>query len=116
MALIIFIVGLPSMMSQGMIPAFNKLLFYRGQDFLTFVADMCDISLTVGGCLMCVFISRKWGINNMDKELAQGNESYMGSAWRNYLHFTIRWVCPILLGVMSILIIVEKFVGLENIF
>ena len=116
MALIIFIVGLPSMMSQGMIPAFNKLLFYRGQDFLTFVADMCDISLTVGGCLMCIFISRKWGIDNMDKELAQGNDSFMASAWRKYLHFTIRWVCPILLGVMSILIIIEKFIGLENIF
>ncbi len=116
MALIIFIVGLPSMMSQGMVAAFNKLFFYRGQDFLTFVADMCDISLTVGGCLMCIFISRRWGIDNMDKELAQGNESYMASVWRRYLHFTIRLVCPILLGVMSILIIVEKFIGLENIF
>ena len=116
MALIIFIVGLPSMMSQGMIPLFNKLFFYRGQDFLTFVADMCDISLTVGGCLMCVFISRKWGIDNMDKELAEGNDSYMASAWRKYLHVSIRYVCPSLLGVMSILIIIEKFVGLENIF
>jgi neurotransmitter:Na+ symporter, NSS family len=114
MALVIFIVGLPSMMSQGMIPAFNKLLFYRGQDFLTFVADMCDISLTVGGCLMCIFISRQWGIQNMDKELAEGNETYMASAMRKYFHFTIRWVCPILLGIMSILIIIEKFVGLEN--
>jgi NSS family neurotransmitter:Na+ symporter len=116
MALIIFVVGLPSMMSQGMVPFFNKLFFYRGQDFLTFVADMCDISLTVGGCLMCIFISRQWGIQNMDAELSQGNESYMASALRKYLHICIRWVCPILLGIMSILIIIEKFIGLENIF
>jgi neurotransmitter:Na+ symporter, NSS family len=114
MALIIFVVGLPSMMSQGMIPLFNKLLFYRGQDFLTFVADMCDISLTVGGCLMCIFISRSWGIHNMDKELAHGSDSYMNSALRKYLHVSIRWICPILLGIMSILIIIEKFVGIEN--
>jgi neurotransmitter:Na+ symporter, NSS family len=114
MALIIFIVGLPSMMSQGMVPFFNKLFFYRGQDFLTFVADMCDISLTVGGCLMCIFISRQWGIHNMDKELASGNDGYMTSIWRNYLHFAIKWLCPILLGIMSILVIIEKFVGLEN--
>lgn len=116
MALLIFIIGMPSMMSQGMIPFFNKLFFYRGQDFLTFVADICDIGLTVGGCLMCIFISRQWGIDNMDKELAHGNETYMKSALRNYLHFVIRWVCPILLGIMSILVIIEKFVGLENIF
>jgi NSS family neurotransmitter:Na+ symporter len=115
MALIIFIIGMPSMMSQGMVPFFNKLFFYRGQDFLTFVADMCDISLTVGGCFMCIFISRQWGLHNMDAELAQGNETFMTSAWRKYLHFTIRYVCPILLGIMSILIIIEKFVGLENI-
>jgi NSS family neurotransmitter:Na+ symporter len=115
MAAIIFIVGLPSMMSQGMVPFFNKLFFYRGQDFLTFVADMCDISLTVGGCLMCIFISRKWGIHNMDKELASGNDTYMTSIWRTYLHFSIKYLCPILLGIISVLVIVEKFVGLENI-
>jgi NSS family neurotransmitter:Na+ symporter len=115
MAAIIFIVGLPSMMSQGMVPFFNKLFFYRGQDFLTFVADMCDISLTVGGCLMCIFISRKWGIHNMDKELASGNDLYMTSIWRTYLHFAIKYLCPVLLSIISVLVIVEKFVGLENI-
>jgi len=114
MAILIFIIGLPSMVSQGMVPFLNKLSFYRGQDFLSFVADMCDISLTVGGCLMCVFISRQWGIANMDKELLEGNPGFAHSAWRSYLHFTIRWVCPILLGILSILIIIEKFVGLEN--
>lgn len=116
MAAIIFVIGMPSMMSQGMVPALNKMSFYRGQDFLSFIADMCDISLTVGGCFMCIFISRQWGIQNMDAELAQGNDSYMKSAIRKYLHVTIRWVCPILLGIMSVLVIVEKFVGLENIF
>jgi NSS family neurotransmitter:Na+ symporter len=116
MAAIIFIVGMPSMMSQGMIPALNKLTFYRGEHFLSFMADMCDIGLTVGGCLMCIFISRQWGVDNMDKELAQGNEKYMASALRNYLHVVIRWVCPILLGIMSILVVIEKFIGLENVF
>jgi len=103
-------------MSQGMIPIFNKLFFYRGQDFLSFVSDMCDISLTVGGCFMCIFISRQWGIANMDAELAHGNDSYLKSALRKYLHLCIRYICPILLGIMSVLIIIEKFVGLENIF
>jgi NSS family neurotransmitter:Na+ symporter len=114
MAVIIFILGLPSMMSQGMVESLNKLTFYRGQDFLTFIADMCDISLTVGGCLMCIFISRQWGLEKMDAELVQGNETYMQSGTRTYLHFSIRWLAPILLGILSVLIIVEKFFGVEN--
>jgi len=115
-ALLIFVVGLPSMASQGMIPILNKLTFYKGQDFLVFVADMCDISLTVGGCLMCVFITYRWKINNMDEELSIGNDDYKTSFMRKYLNFTIQYVCPTLLGVMSILIIIDKFIGLEKIF
>ncbi len=114
MAMLIFLLGLPSMMSQGMVNWLNKLTFYRGQDFLTFVSDMCDISLTVGGGLMCVFISRQWGLANMDTELANGMEGYMTSRIRSYLHFTIRWVAPVLLGVLSVVIIIEKFFGVSN--
>lgn len=114
MALFIFICGLPSMVSQGMIESLNKLTFYRGQDFLTFIADMSDICLTVGGCLMCVFIGRRWGIENMDTELAHGNDKYLTSGVRKYLHITIKWVAPVLLGFLSIVIILEKFFGISN--
>mgnify|MGYP002783725584 CR=1 FL=1 len=116
MAAIIFICGLPSMMSMGMIPWLNKLTFYKGQDFLTFIADMSDICLTVGGCIMCIFIGRRWGLANMDAELKQGNDTYMTSRVRNYLHLTIKWIAPILLGVLSVVIILEKFFGIENLF
>lgn len=115
-ALLIFVVGLPSMASQGMIPALNKLPFYKGQDFLVFVADMCDISLTIGGCLMCIFITYRWKIHNMDEEIALGNAGYMTSFKRKYLNFTIQYVCPLLLGVLSILVIIDKFFGIENVF
>jgi NSS family neurotransmitter:Na+ symporter len=114
MALIIFVCGLPSMVSQGMIPALNSLPFYRGQDFLTFIADMSDICLTVGGCLMSIFISRKWGIQNMDAELVHGNSNYLQSRVRIFLHVTIKWIAPILLGLLSVVIILEKFFGIEN--
>jgi len=114
MALIIFICGIPSMMSQGMVAALNNLTFYKGQDFLTFISDMSDICLTIGGCLMSIFISRRWGIKNMDTELAQGNDRYMTSGVRKYLHVTINWIRSISLGSLSIVIILEKFFGIEN--
>jgi NSS family neurotransmitter:Na+ symporter len=116
LALLIFVLGLPSMVSQGMIPALNKLPFYQDRDFLTFVSDMCDISLTVGGCLMCIFITYRWKIHNMDEELSIGNNRYMGSFAQRYVSFTIRYVCPALLGLLSIGVIIDKFFGLEVLF
>ncbi len=116
LAILIFILGLPSMMSQGMIPSLNQLTFYRGRDFLTFVADMCDVMLTAGGCLMCLFITYRWKISNMHDELGNGNPAYRGSLVSFYLNFSITVVCPILLGLLTVLIIIEKFIGLENIF
>ncbi len=114
LAMVVFIFGIPSMVSQGMVPALNKLSFYRDRDFLTFVSDMCDISLTIGGCLMSIFISKRWKIANMDKELSLGNPSYLGSFTQRYLDIVIRLAVPWILGIMSILIIVEKFYGLER--
>ncbi len=116
LALGIFIVGIPSMISQGMVPALNKLPFYQDRDFLTFVADMCDITLTIGGCLMCVFIRNVWKIENMHEELAIGNPGYLSSFLKRYIQFMITWVCPIILGIMSVLIIIDKFFGLANLF
>ncbi|MFN3841213.1 MAG: sodium-dependent transporter [Cyclobacteriaceae bacterium] len=111
LALLIFVLGLPTMLSQGMVPALNKLPFYLNRDWLTFVSDMCDISLTLGGCLMCLFITYKWKIHNMDAELVNGNPGYMNSFFRKYLTIMITWVCPILLGGLSVLI-VDRYFGL----
>jgi NSS family neurotransmitter:Na+ symporter len=111
LAISIFILGLPTMFSQGMIPALNKLPFYLNRDWLTFVSDMCDISLTIGGGLMCIFITYKWKIANMDAELANGNPGYMNSVMRKYLNVMITWVCPVLLGGLSVLII-DRYFGL----
>jgi NSS family neurotransmitter:Na+ symporter len=116
---VIFVLGLPSMMSMGMIEVLNKLPFYpfigeNKQDFLTFVADMCDISLVIGGCLMCIFIARRWKIENMHKEIEISDEGYSQSFLKKYLTFTISYVGPILLGILSVLVILEKFFGLAN--
>jgi NSS family neurotransmitter:Na+ symporter len=118
LALVIFIFGIPSMVSQGS-PGFemlNKMGFYQQKDFMTFISDLADISLTVGGCLMCIFITYRWKIGNMHEELAIGDDRYMQSYVKKYISFAIQYLCPILLGVLSILIILDKFVGLKALF
>jgi NSS family neurotransmitter:Na+ symporter len=83
---------------------------------MTFISDLADIFLTVGGCLMCVFISRWWKVHNLHEELAKANAGYAYSFVRRYMHFAVGFLCPVLLGVLSILIIVDKFVGLGRLF
>lgn len=113
---LIFVLGLPSMFSQGVVPFLNKLPLHNGPDFLSFVSDLCDIMLITGGCLMCLFIRYKWKINNMNEELEIGNTGYVQSWLSKYLTFAITWVCPILLGILSVLVITDKYFGLEWLF
>jgi NSS family neurotransmitter:Na+ symporter len=110
---VIFVLGLPSLMSLGAVSALNKLSFYKDRDFLTFIADITDITLTIGGCLMCIFITYRWKLYNMNEELTQGNLKFAGSFAQRYINFTIAYVCPLLLGVLSVLIIIDKFWGLS---
>ena len=112
LALFIFLFGLPSMMSQGMIPGLNKLSFYGGRDFLTFISDLSDLFLTVGGFLMCLFIRYRWKLFNMHEELEIGDPGFRTRPVRKYLDITIAWVCPILLGLLSVVIILENFFGI----
>ena len=116
LSLTIFVLGLPSLVSQGTVQFLSHLPFYKDRDFLSFVSDMCDISLTVGGCIMCIFIRNRWKIANMNEELVIGNPSYGGSWLQAYINFTISWVCPILLSILSLGVIVDKFFGLEWLF
>jgi NSS family neurotransmitter:Na+ symporter len=113
---VIFLLGLPSLMSFGAVPVLNKLSFYKDREFLTLVMDITDLTLTIGGCLMCIFIAHRWKIRNMNEELKQGNNSFSGSITQAYINFTIRYVCPVLLGILSVLVFIDKFWGLNSIF
>jgi NSS family neurotransmitter:Na+ symporter len=113
---LIFVLGLPSLVSQGLVPALNKLPIHNTPDFLSFVADFTNIMLITGGAVMCIFIRNQWKIQNMHDELAIGNAGYMTSFVRSYLDFTISWVCPVVLSILSVLVIIDQFFGLTWLF
>jgi len=111
----VFIIGLPSMLSQGAVKAFSSISFYQGKSALDFVSEVfSDISLPLGGCLMTIFIVTRWSTKAMSEELYHGNPAYKNSFLEKYINFTIRYVCPVLLGIFSILIIIDKFIGIDK--
>jgi len=117
LATVIFVLGLPSMLSQGAVAAFSSLSFYQGKSALDFVSEVfSDISLPLGGCLMTIFIVTRWSTEKMSEELYLGNENYKNSFLEKYINFTIRYICPTLLGIFSILIIIDKFYGIDKLF
>ncbi len=117
LALFIFIIGLPSMLSQGAVEIFSSLPFYQDRSTLDFVSELfSDISLPLGGCLMSIFIAKRWGTANLIAELSEGNPLFRHSFLARYITITIRYICPWVLGVFSLLIIIDKFFGIDRIF
>lgn len=114
LAAFIFIVGLPSMLSQGAVEAFSSLDFYGGKSFLDFVSEVfSDISLPLGGCLMSIFIAVKWKTHNLSDEISEGNESYKGSFMEKAINLILVYIAPILLGLIFINTVLDKFFGLS---
>lgn len=109
-ALFIFVVGLPSMLSQGAVDVFSSLGFYGGKDFLTFVAEVfSDISLPLGGCLMSIFIAIRWKKENLSEEISSGNPKYKGSILEKFINIMITVICPFILGFLFINTVLAKF-------
>lgn len=110
----VFVIGLPSMLSQGAVDMFSSISFYQGKSALDFVSEVfSDISLPLGGCLMTIFIVTRWSTKAMSEELYHGNPGYKNSFLEKYINFTIRYVCPSR-EFFPILIIIDKFIGINK--
>ncbi|GAB3337301.1 sodium-dependent transporter [Marivirga atlantica] len=112
MAIVIFLIGLPSMLGHGAIDMFTNFTFYEGgnKSFMDVVEDLFFvISLPLGGFLLSIFIAYKWKVENLSKEIAKGNDTYVGSWKEKYFNFMIVYVCPLVLGIMFVLTVLSKF-------
>jgi neurotransmitter:Na+ symporter, NSS family len=117
LAALIFILGLPSMLSQGAVDIFSSLSFYQGRSALDFVSEVfSDISLPLGGLLMSIFIVYRWKTKTMSEEIAMGSPRYKGSFLERYVRFSLTYIVPIILTFLTALIIVDKFYGIQKLF
>lgn len=116
LALLIFLIGIPSMLSVGAVDGLTNFVHYEGADksFLDLIEDIfSNVGLPLGGFMMSLFISFKWKTQNLSEEISSGFENYKGSWIETLLNISIRFICPIILGVIFLITFLTKFFGLE---
>ncbi len=101
------LLGIPSALSQGAVPALSSLPFFGGKGFL----DLMDfiwgnISLALGAMLLSIFIGWVWGINQATDEVLTGAPGFKPYApvWSLF----IRYICPAVIFIV-LLNIVQVF-------
>jgi len=103
MGIIIFLLGIPSSLGQGV---WSSVRILGGRDILDsldFVAS--NILLPLGGFLMLIFIGWFWGT---DKAIKAGNEGSKGPiTLGNGYRFLVKYVAPIALFIVFLMKIME---------
>ncbi len=117
-SLVIFIIGIPSLLSQGASNFFTSFIWYGGadkaKDFLTLVEDIgINTFLPLGGLLTSIFTAYVWKTKNLSEEIAQGNSKYNGSLLMKLIDTAIVYICPVVLSGLFILIVLSKFFGIH---
>lgn len=114
----IFIIGIPSMIANGYSDFFSHFITYVGSegsvDFMTFISDIASNTfLPLGGLLVSVFVAYVWKKENLLHEISNGNISFADTLIGRYIGFGIKYVCPLVLGVIFLLTVLERFLGIH---
>ena len=113
-SVIIFIVGIPSLLSNGASKFFGTAFKLPGsKDFLSLVANLADIMLLLGGCLIATFAAYVWKKHNLHEEIAIGYEGYHQSVIKKIIGFLVSFVCPTVLAVLFVLVFLNNFFGIN---
>lgn len=117
MAALIFIIGIPSLLGNGSVESLtqfvqmNKNAEWQYVTFMDFVeAIASDTFLPLGGALISIFVAYVWKKNNLNAEIAIGREN--GWKWvSKYIDFAITFFCPVVLGLITVVTILDRFFG-----
>ncbi|MGX5174615.1 sodium-dependent transporter [Aliikangiella sp. IMCC44653] len=117
-AIVIFLVGIPSLLSAGAVDSLTNFIIMPGKEsatsFLDFVALIAnDTFLPLGGFLIAVFTAYIWRKENFNAELDQGGENLKGSFLQSYVNFAISYICPILLGTIFVVTVLDNFLDIK---
>ena len=116
-AILIYILGIPSMISLGDSKTFSNFITYLGDDttyaFLDFASHFADASMTLCGFLIVLFVTFNWKKRKLFEEIAVGNAAFLQSWVAKYVDFALTYLCPILLGLIFFTGALEKYFGLS---
>ncbi|QNL21908.1 sodium-dependent transporter [Hyphobacterium sp. CCMP332] len=116
LAFLIFLIGIPSMLSVGAVNGLTNFMHYEGSNksFLDLIEDIfSNIGLPLGGFMLSLFVAFKWKTKSLSEEIAQGNPGYEGSLIQKLVNFSITVICPIILGTIFLITMLTKFLGLD---
>lgn len=116
LAFLIFLIGIPSMLSVGAVDGLTNFIYYEGSNksFLDLIEDIfSNVGLPLGGFMLSLFVAFKWKTKNLTKEILQGNPNYDGSVIQKLVNFSITVICPIILGSIFLITLLTKFLGLD---
>lgn len=111
---LVFILGLPSALSQGAVASLSDLSWLVGTDLFgptPSVLDIMDflwgsVALALGALLLCIFVGWVWGTASALQELRRGDGWTLGTVAGAVWSVAIRYVCPI---TILIILIVDVF-------
>lgn len=116
-ALLIFVVGIPSLLGNGAVEFFTSFVTYPSGETKTFMDLVENVSsdtfLPLGGFLISVFAAYVWKKENLHEEISSGYDGFKDSFVRKFLDVTISYLCPIILGIIFILTVSQKFFGIN---
>jgi len=117
-ALFIFLLGVPSLLSNGDSQFFTNFITYLGADkptnFLDFIGHVgSDTMLPLGGFLMTIFAAYVWKKHNLNKEIETGYPGFKGTFIEKYIDFAVSYLCPTVLGIIFILTLLSRFLGVH---
>lgn len=101
---IIFIIGLPSALSNGAVPALSSISFLGGKSLLdVMIFIWFNLAPLIGAVLISLFVGWIWGSQNAAEEIASGAAYFEKSAktWGLF----IRFVIPVLIFIVLLSII-----------
>lgn len=117
MAIIVFAFGLPSLLSQGAVSSLSAISFLDFNGPPAFIdviqALFLEVGLPFGGFMMSLFISQRWKTSSLKEEILDGYPNYPGSFMEKFLNTMITYVCPVVLGIMVVITVLQKFFNLN---
>ncbi len=123
-ATLIFLIGIPSLLSNGASSILSNFIEIIGlakegatdHSFMTFLGWVAnDTFLPFGGMMISIFVAYIWKKENLSEELSHGNKDYVGSKIEKYINFAVSYLCPVVLSIIFLLTVMNRFFGIESI-